>query len=117
MSEPGMISLAGGLPNASLFPFSSLKVEAFRSDTYVNPEDLSPPVLETLSLARNGKATDNTLSKAMQYTAGTGDVELTRFCYDFVQTVFKPARSDFQVSTPHLHVRAQLLTWVLSRYC
>jgi len=97
MSEPGMISLAGGLPSASLFPFSSLKVEAFRSDTYVNPEDLSPPVLETLSLARNGKATDNTLSKAMQYTAGTGDVELTKFCYDFVKTVFKPARNDFQV--------------------
>jgi aromatic amino acid aminotransferase I len=114
MSEPGMISLAGGLPSASLFPFSSLKVEAFRSDTYVNPEDLSPPVLETLSLARNGKATDNTLSKAMQYTAGTGDVELTKFCYDFVKTVFKPARNDFQVSTPRSDQTVKLLTWCLS---
>lgn len=40
---------------------------------------------------------DNTLSKAMQYTAGTGDAELTKFCHNFVKTVFKPARSDFQV--------------------
>lgn len=95
-----MISLAGGLPHASLFPYSSLKVEAFRSDTYVDPEDLTPPVLETLSLQRNGKIADNTLSKAMQYTAGTGDVELTKYCHDFVKTVFKPARSDFQVSCP-----------------
>lgn len=98
MSEPGMISLAGGLPHASLFPYSSLKVDAFRSDTYVDPEDLTPPNLEVLSLNRNGKASENTLSKAMQYTAGTGDVELTKYCYDFVKSVFKPARSDFQAS-------------------
>ena len=98
MGEPGMVSLAGGLPHASLFPYASLSGEIFRSDTFVDPDDPTLPSLQRISLHRDGPATANTLSKAMQYTAGTGDLELTKVCAQFVRDVFKPARADSQVS-------------------
>lgn len=88
MSEPGMTSLAGGLPNPSLFPFVKADIEILDPGSSLSPDDATksghagPETTYHLLLDRYGDPSQNTLSKAMQYSK--------RSVYTGVLTVQKP---------------------------
>lgn len=65
-----MTSLAGGLPHPSLFPFKHADIEVFDAHAPVDPQETSPNVENThhIHLSQFGSQTENTLSKAMQYS-------------------------------------------------
>lgn len=66
-----MTSLAGGLPNPSLFPFLKADIEILDANVDLSPADTSRQdavASHHLRIDRNGSSSDNTLSRAMQYS-------------------------------------------------
>ncbi|KAH8593854.1 pyridoxal phosphate-dependent transferase [Bisporella sp. PMI_857] len=79
MSYGGMVSLAGGLPHPSLFPFQSANIQTFPHSAEARPDQL-------ISLA-----------SALQYGSGSGDASLVKWAHDFTKKVFKPAYGDWEI--------------------
>ncbi|KAH8753174.1 pyridoxal phosphate-dependent transferase [Hyaloscypha sp. PMI_1271] len=97
MGCDGMVSLAGGLPHPSLFPFQSAIIQ-----TYPYDKNLSTPEVEKIGnelLITEDESSQQllSLSKALQYGSGTGDQSLRGWAREFTNTVFKPACSDFEI--------------------
>ncbi|XP_067885388.1 kynurenine/alpha-aminoadipate aminotransferase, mitochondrial [Heterodontus francisci] len=69
-SPPTMISLAGGMPNASMFPF----------------ETASFTIKDGLQITFN----PDTMNKALQYSASAGIPELISWMKDFQKTIHNP---------------------------
>ncbi|KAI9098215.1 pyridoxal phosphate-dependent transferase [Phlyctochytrium arcticum] len=80
MAIPGMISLGGGNPNPTTFPYESmsftLKKEAGGGEIHIPPQDLQ---------------------KALQYSPTNGIPEFVSWLKDLQSSVHSPPRKDFEV--------------------
>ncbi|KAK7451732.1 hypothetical protein VKT23_012412 [Stygiomarasmius scandens] len=98
MNEPGMISLAGGLPHPSAFPYSSLQFQVYSPEVDVVLESTDSAPLVDISLGKYSSPDHtNSLSVALQYGVSTGSKSLSAFLYDFVKRVLQPAYSDYEI--------------------
>jgi aromatic amino acid aminotransferase I len=116
MGQPGLISLAGGLPDPSYFPFSALGGQLLAADTFAtNPAPDPTPApkqkqgwlsgwfgsssgTQKISVPKNAKvpAPDALqLSTALQYGGAQGLVWLQHWLKDWVAQVSPPAYEDW----------------------
>ncbi|KAG7087453.1 hypothetical protein E1B28_013419 [Marasmius oreades] len=100
MREPGMISLAGGLPHPSLFPYHSLRVDVYTPDTldgHGQPSDASTGL--TLHSEKYGDRdrTGTDISTGLQYTTSKGSERLSSFLQKFTKDVLRPGFTDFEI--------------------
>ncbi|KAF8607804.1 PLP-dependent transferase [Ceratobasidium sp. AG-I] len=116
MDVPGIISLAGGMPHPSLFPYETMGADVLQPTTYsVNssaPADTrqlawfwklftsSNPATAQLTIPKYANPQDGPnaldLSSALQYSYVGGLAPFLDFVRNFTLQVFKPAYSDFQ---------------------
>ncbi|THU79070.1 PLP-dependent transferase [Dendrothele bispora CBS 962.96] len=98
MNQPGMISLAGGLPHPSAFPYNTVNLEVYSPDADIAPTSTKAKTTMDISVTKDvSPDRPNNLSVALQYGASTGSKSLSLFLHDFAKRVFRPAYSDFQV--------------------
>ncbi|KAF5341482.1 hypothetical protein D9758_013938 [Tetrapyrgos nigripes] len=100
MREPGMISLAGGLPHPSLFPYTSLQLQVYAPETDLTQQqrqDASSSPMDISILKHPSPGHPNNLSAALQYGTAHGSPTLSSFLHNFVSRVFRPAYSDFEI--------------------
>ncbi|KAK7451734.1 hypothetical protein VKT23_012413 [Stygiomarasmius scandens] len=98
MNEPGMISLAGGLPHPSAFPYSAMQLQIYSPEADVATVSSKSSALLDISVGKYPSLHHpNNLSTALQYSVSTGSKSLSAFLYNFVQRVLRPAYSDFEV--------------------
>jgi len=116
MGYEGMVSLAGGkslfwkskpkipdlgfagLPHPSLFPFQKALVNTYPSSTVLGAHGDFQGILDELVLTKEARPDQLlSLSTALQYGGGTGDVSLCTWAHEFTKIIFKPAYSDFEV--------------------
>ncbi|EIM84645.1 PLP-dependent transferase [Stereum hirsutum FP-91666 SS1] len=87
MTLDGMISLAGGLPHPDFFPFNSVEVQAYKSNTRVDP-DAPPP--EYISLTVSDSAGAKELTDNLQYGQVSGNPALVSLLHKLALEIFKP---------------------------
>ncbi|GKZ85804.1 hypothetical protein AnigIFM56816_011775 [Aspergillus niger] len=80
MAVDDMVSLAGGLPHPSFFPFKTATVTASPPTAGESPCLLELP-----------------LDGFLQYGSGTGNAQLRAWCREFTQRVHRPAYADWNV--------------------
>ncbi|KAK7039228.1 hypothetical protein VNI00_010133 [Paramarasmius palmivorus] len=97
MHEPGMISLAGGLPHPSLFPYNELRLDAYTPDADLSPGEpsVSSVTLHTAKYAKEDRT--NTISANLQYGTANGSAKLSRLLREFTEDVIRPGFSDFEI--------------------
>ncbi|KZT24540.1 PLP-dependent transferase [Neolentinus lepideus HHB14362 ss-1] len=114
MGKPGVITLAGGMPNPGYFPFSTITADGLVPDSF--PVSTSSSQSSSTSwfwkifgaAPRKEKSTPLTIPKyvkdpsshvnlatALQYGTATGLVPLQKFLQEFVTKVYQPAYSNF----------------------
>ncbi|WVQ85101.1 hypothetical protein IAT38_007265 [Cryptococcus sp. DSM 104549] len=97
MAKPGMISLAGGLPHPSFFPFTSLTADAYPSSTVldtVSPSVPANPIPLSVPLKPSPSSPYN-LSALLQYGGPTGHKSLVDFTHELATKLYPPAYSDY----------------------
>ncbi|ETN36262.1 uncharacterized protein HMPREF1541_08539 [Cyphellophora europaea CBS 101466] len=99
MAVEGMVSLAGGLPHPSLFPFASVSLSAYKSNTVLDAysPDEQHPLADDINIGRDSAAEQMGLITALQYDSGPGHTALRTWAVKFVKEVFKPAYDDWDV--------------------
>lgn len=100
MAADGMVSLAGGLPHPSLFPFANITVEVYPPSTVLDPLQPIKPItpLDHLIIPRvSGESDQLDLTTALQYDSGPGALSLRTWATEFTRSVFQPAYDDWDV--------------------
>lgn len=99
MHLPGMISLAGGLPHPSLFPFQSVSTSVYSPSTVLNPLNPVPPSESTaIHIGRKAEAGNvSFLERDLQYSGGAGFKPLAAMCRELTAAVQPPAYADWDV--------------------
>ncbi|KAF9260461.1 PLP-dependent transferase [Marasmius fiardii PR-910] len=97
MNEPGMISLAGGLPHPSLFPYHKLHVDVYTPDALNGHGEPADTSLALHSEKYADSATRTDISAALQYTTSAGSARLSSFIRKFTEDVLRPGFSDFEI--------------------
>lgn len=99
MALDDMVSLAGGLPHPSLFPFTNLTVSTY--DPSVTLDSCSggkPAATQDISVSAIPKGADQmSLTDALQYNSGPGDITLRNWAANFTREVFQPAYDDWEI--------------------
>jgi aromatic amino acid aminotransferase I len=109
--KPGIISLAGGLPNPAYFPFDSISADTLIPPSFATSADSEKkgPFSWIWGLFSNRKdatspitipkypkdPTDLNLATALQYGLSRGLPQLQQVVHEFTRTVYKPAYSNF----------------------
>ncbi|KAJ9120739.1 hypothetical protein QFC22_002670 [Naganishia vaughanmartiniae] len=126
-ARPGMIGLAGGLPNPEIFPFLELSAEVYTKDALsITPATANtagseahdaqsmirkPSFLEwlfgkkgapteTISIGKqptSASPLDINLNTLLQYSSAQGHPALQAFIREFVSKVYQPAFADWDV--------------------
>ncbi|GAA5921778.1 hypothetical protein JCM3775_001816 [Rhodotorula graminis] len=99
MAQPGMISLAGGLPHPSLFPFAEANVSVYPANADLK-HGVVPSVDEQLTLTIPKTAPVKgalDLNSVQQYGHSLGLPELRAWLHQFTRDVFSPAYSNFEI--------------------
>lgn len=98
MYQDGMISLAGGLPHPSLFPYTSITTQVYPSDTFVDPVSCQPPqTTHAIHISKDGFPTATAplnLTTSLQYGPCTGLNPLLSFVSNFASRTLSPAYSN-----------------------
>ncbi|BGP32416.1 hypothetical protein JCM10296v2_004197 [Rhodotorula toruloides] len=98
MGRPGMISMAGGLPHPSLFPFNELALQAYPPSTDLSEGVPSLGEQTSLTIPKYPSAkTDTSLTSILQYGDCSGSPALRAFLHQFTLDLYQPAYSDFQI--------------------
>ncbi|KAE9411327.1 PLP-dependent transferase [Gymnopus androsaceus JB14] len=98
MGEPGMISLAGGLPHPSLFPFGEVNTKIYAPDADLQSTGCTPNSPVDVSIPKYASPSNkNTLSSALQYGTSHGSAALSSFIRAFTSRVMNPGYSDFDI--------------------
>ncbi|BGP40422.1 hypothetical protein JCM10449v2_004384 [Rhodotorula kratochvilovae] len=99
MAMPGMISLAGGMPHPSLFPFADANISVYPPTADLK-HGVVPAPSERVSLEIPKTAAVKgglDLNAVMQYGPCLGLTELRTFLHKFTHDVYQPAYADFEV--------------------
>ncbi|KAK0457241.1 PLP-dependent transferase [Desarmillaria tabescens] len=96
MSVDGMVSLAGGLPHPSLFPFVNIEAEVYSPGIYTSESDSE---LLRFNVHKNGRANGQVvdLATGLQYAPTAGFPWLLQYVQDFVSVVYQPAYKNYDV--------------------
>ncbi|CCL98270.1 uncharacterized protein FIBRA_00264 [Fibroporia radiculosa] len=111
--RPGVISLAGGLPNPAYFPFNNIGADVLVPDSFsLNTTGQDESSLSwfwkffgragkerttSISIPKFSETTEQvSLAVALQY-GGIGLRQLQAFLNEFVEKVYQPAYSDFSI--------------------
>ncbi|GAA5900164.1 hypothetical protein JCM5296_001475 [Sporobolomyces johnsonii] len=98
MKHEGMISLAGGLPHPSLFPFTEASIKAYPADAELSVDGPLPSNPVCLSIPKFASKTATTdLETCLQYSTAEGLQPLHDFAYRFTTEVLQPAYGDYQI--------------------
>ena len=98
MAIDGMVSLAGGLPHPSLFPFTDLNVSVQTQQSLSPSSTAAVPSPEILHVpSQSTDAHRMSLSTAMQYGSGHGDVTLRTWAAEFTRTLLNPAYDNWEI--------------------
>ncbi|GAA5975794.1 hypothetical protein JCM11641_005876 [Rhodosporidiobolus odoratus] len=98
MYMDGMISLAGGLPHPSLFPFSELSVSAYTPNADLSVDATPKDGLIAIQMQKysaDKKQLD--LQNILQYGYANGLPALRSWLVEYVKQVYDPATSDWEV--------------------
>ncbi|KZS93370.1 PLP-dependent transferase [Sistotremastrum niveocremeum HHB9708] len=111
IKTPGIISMAGGVPDPAYFPFETLYADTLIKDSFrPGPAESQSPLSWFWNLFRGSEKVqtdritipkytanpeDPNLAVALQYGTATGLVPLQKFIQEFVTKVYQPAYSDF----------------------
>ncbi|ORY70789.1 aromatic aminotransferase Aro8 [Leucosporidium creatinivorum] len=98
MVEPGMCSLAGGLPHPTLFPFQEATINAYpaTADLAIDAPTPAASDLLPLSILKYGAKGDD-LATTLQYGLSNGHPSLVKFAREFTNELFTPARQDYEI--------------------
>lgn len=98
MRIPGMVSLAGGLPHPSFFPFHSLSASVFPPSTVLDTENPKAPS-ESIDISVGRAASKNKLeiSSGLQYSGGRGLIPLETFLRDLTAKLYPPSYGDWDL--------------------
>ncbi|KAK0481177.1 PLP-dependent transferase [Armillaria luteobubalina] len=100
MSVDGMISLSGGLPHPSLFPFVNIEAEVYSPGIYLpsNTSDSNSELLR-FKIHKNGRANGQVvdLASGLQYAPTAGHPWLLQYVREFVRAVYQPAYKNYDV--------------------
>ncbi|KAL8281292.1 hypothetical protein RQP46_006326 [Phenoliferia psychrophenolica] len=100
MAEPGMLSLGGGLPHASIFPFRSMSFEALPASTHLDAAkpDTSAAVLDAFSITHEHTAASTIdLKTSLQYGECNGLPAVREFARAFTEAVHQPAYANYEI--------------------
>ncbi|KAL1663092.1 pyridoxal phosphate-dependent transferase [Schizophyllum commune] len=103
MGLDGMLSLAGGLPHPDMFPFLSMNVSAYDSDTRLaTTSDIASIRTTNVTVPKNADGLHSTnLAATLQYGDARGLAALTSTIKRFVDRLCKPAYSDYEIVLSH----------------
>lgn len=107
---PGMISLAGGLPHPSYFPFSEIHVDGLAKDSFAVESKERSSLSWLWNIFNTKEKTipftvpkypvnpeDVNLAVALQYDGAQGMQQLNDILHDFTAKVFQPAYRDWNI--------------------
>ncbi|KAL0565611.1 hypothetical protein V5O48_016415, partial [Marasmius crinis-equi] len=94
MAEPGIISLAGGLPHPTLFPYHGLRLDAYAPDALTNQEQAARVPLYS---AKSEEGAKINISSGLQYSHAKGSERLSSFVREFTEHVLHPGYLDFEI--------------------
>lgn len=99
MALDSMVSLAGGLPHPALFPFTNLTVSTYDPSITLDPcSGGNPAATQDISVSAIPKDADQmSLTDALQYNPGPGDITLRNWASNFTREVFQPAYDDWEI--------------------
>ncbi|RDW85519.1 hypothetical protein BP5796_03844 [Coleophoma crateriformis] len=99
MAVDGMISVAGGLPHSSLFPFESVSLNSYPASAVLDAENPKVPGdLDTWTIAKHPTSEQPlNLATSLQYGDGRGEAGLLKWAREFTKLVFQPAYEDFDI--------------------
>lgn len=111
--RPGVISLAGGLPDEEYFPFSSISAEVLAPNSFsVNQSSQqssaswfwkffgasSKEKTTPITIPKYSESPDDlSLAVALQYGSASGLPQLQKFIKEFVEKVYQPAYDDCSI--------------------
>ncbi|KAF2403945.1 PLP-dependent transferase [Trichodelitschia bisporula] len=100
LSQPGLISLGGGLPSSNYFPFSQLTISVPpKGGPFADP---SPTPHTTVTAGKNDQANGTSLADIatlFQYGQGTGSAQLLRWITEHTELVHDPPYADWGCTT------------------
>ncbi|KAA1473045.1 PLP-dependent transferase [Dentipellis sp. KUC8613] len=110
-SKPGVLSLAGGLPNPSFFSFKSL------ATTVPSPLLLSPEAPQTTQIndaptPQSSPDLASLFARALQYSMVDGLPEISDIAKQIVSSVYRPAYPDWTVLPTTGNTDALYKTWM-----
>ena len=116
LSQPGLISLGGGLPSSEYFPFERLDIKVPSPPGFSEAETKASGVLVSAGkhdIVEGKSAYD--LHVALNYGQGVGSAQLLRFITEHTELVHNPPYSDWQCactvgSTSGLDMAYRMLT-------
>ncbi|KAL8700648.1 MAG: hypothetical protein Q9201_005334 [Fulgogasparrea decipioides] len=97
LKTPGLISLGGGLPSSTVFPFENLQVKVPKPPHFSEAETRDTGVLAESGKhdAAEGKSLYD-IHVAFNYGQATGSVQLLRFVTEHTEIVHHPPYQDWQ---------------------
>ncbi|SPN96953.1 related to ARO8 - aromatic amino acid aminotransferase I [Cephalotrichum gorgonifer] len=98
LNTPGLISLGGGLPSPSYFPFSSLSLSVPTPPDFSSSATAGSSPLRTITIGKNdiaeGKG-EYDLAVALNYGQVTGSAQMLRFVTEITEILFAPPYADW----------------------
>ncbi|KAL9598926.1 MAG: hypothetical protein Q9219_004192 [cf. Caloplaca sp. 3 TL-2023] len=97
LKTPGLISLGGGLPSSTVFPFEHIEVKVPQPPHFSEPETRESGVLVKAGKhdAAEGKSIYD-IHIAFNYGQATGSVQLLRFVTEHTEIIHRPPYQDWQ---------------------
>ncbi|KAL8934376.1 MAG: hypothetical protein Q9216_005942 [Gyalolechia sp. 2 TL-2023] len=99
LKTPGLISLGGGLPSSSVFPFEHLEMKVPKPPHFSEPETRDSGV--TVRAGKHDVAEGQSIYDihvAFNYGQATGSIQLLRFVTEHTELVHHPPYQDWQCS-------------------
>ncbi|GAO50738.1 L-kynurenine/alpha-aminoadipate aminotransferase [Saitoella complicata NRRL Y-17804] len=95
LSNPGLISLGGGLPTPAYFPFESISAKVATVGKFSEEETLTSGT--TMSVPKYDKSAGAyDLARALQYGSGSGSPELLEFLTQHTEMIHHPPYADWK---------------------
>lgn len=93
VKNPNLISMGGGLPDPAFFPFSGIDITVPKTGHWTDG------VEESLHISKFGSTAPATmdLARGLQYSQGTGQVELMQFAREHTEMIHHPPYEDWGV--------------------
>ncbi|TFY67624.1 hypothetical protein EVG20_g3869 [Dentipellis fragilis] len=110
-NKPGVLSLAGGLPNPSFFAFKSLATTV-PSPLLLKPEAPQNALINDAFVPQSPPDLASLFARALQYSMVDGLPEISDIANEIVSSVYRPAYPDWTVLPTTGNTDALYKTWI-----